>query len=107
MHINMLEKLGEANFVYKFQQYYIPLRMNGGIKRYAFNGVRPGDFLQAVISNDLREACVRADEENMDNLPAYVSLFYNHFPIGSWGSPEAMERWINRGGLIGKTKEET
>lgn len=100
----MLKKLDDPDFIFWFQSYHIPPRMNGGIKRYVFDGVRPGEFLQAVISNDLKEAVGRADDENMANLPAYAALFYNHFPIGSWGSPEVMERWIDKGGLNGIAK---
>jgi len=102
----MFKQLDDPLYNYVFQGFYIPTRMNGGLKRYVLEGVRPGDFLQAVISNDLKEACGRADEENMRNLPAYAAFLYNHFPVGSWGSPEAMEKWIDKGGLAGTTKGE-
>lgn len=79
---------------YKFGEYYIPERMMGGIKRYIDQGVDPGHFLTAVICNDLKEAVGRADEENMRNIPAYVSYFYNEMPEPCWGSREKMEKWI-------------
>ena len=34
----------------------IPQHMRGGIERYVMNGVPPGSFLTAVLSNDLKEA---------------------------------------------------
>ena len=80
--------------MYRFQHYYIPERMEPSIRRYIDDKVLPGDFLQAVICNDLKEAVGRADEENMDNLPAYAAYFYNEAPATCWGSPEKMKAWI-------------
>lgn len=80
--------------MYKFNQFYIPDRMMGGIRRYIDQGIVPGEFLCAVIQNDLRETVGRADEENMGNLPAYVAYFYNEAPSLCWGSPKAMQEWI-------------
>lgn len=74
-----------------------------GLRRYLHHGVKPGDFLTAVISNDLREAVGRADNNNMEIIPAYVYIMYNHFPRGSWGSPENMTAWINHIQAIKKT----
>lgn len=80
--------------MYCFQDFYIPERMMPSIKRYVEEGVKPGDFLTAVIENDLSEACGRADDENMRNLPAYAAYFYNETPGGCWGSKLAMTLWI-------------
>ena len=79
---------------YEFREFYIPFRMGGGIKRYIEDGVRPGDFLTEIIRNDLKEACGRADDENLRNLPAYVAYFYNHAPYQCSGSQEKMDAWI-------------
>ena len=79
---------------YFFQEFYIPRRMEGGICRYVEYGIKPGDFLTAIIRNDLKEAVGRADEENMRNLPAYVAYFYNEVPSPAWGSKEKMEAWM-------------
>jgi hypothetical protein len=79
---------------YRFRQFYIPERMLGGLTRYVDNGIKPGGFLTAVISNDLREAVWRADGENLAKLPAYVAWLYNEAPKGCWGSRENMQRWM-------------
>lgn len=81
--------------MYKFREWYIPERMMDGIERYVNEGILPGDFLQAIISNDLREACSRADDENLGQIPAYVAYFYNKVPSPCWGSPEKMKAWAN------------
>lgn len=79
---------------YRFKDFYIPDRMQGAIHRYINNGIRPGSFLEAVICNDLFTAVGKADEENLENLPAYAAYFYNEAPSACWGSKEKMEAWI-------------
>ena len=87
---------------YKFRDFYIPDRMMESIKRYIEHGIKPGDFLSAIISNDLREAVGRADDENIKNIPAYVSYFYMEAPASCWGSFKNMQNWIKKR----KNKEE-
>ena len=81
---------------YEFRQWYIPDRMRGGIARYIEQGIPPGSFLQAVITNDLRRAVEQADDENLMNLPAYMAYFYHEAPSDCWGSPEKMKAWLTR-----------
>jgi hypothetical protein len=81
---------------YRFRDFYIPLRMMGAIECYVNQGIQPGNFLTAVICNDLQEAVGRADEENMENLPAYVHYFYNEAPGQCWGSREKMVAWVKK-----------
>lgn len=82
--------------MYKFQKYYIPDRMMDGIERYIKYGVIPGDFLKAIICNDLKEAIGQADDENINNLPAYVGYFYNEAPADCWGNHKKMIVWVNK-----------
>ena len=80
----------------KMDEYGIPEYMQGGIIRYYENGLSPGHFLTAVINNDLKEACARADETNKYCLHKYVMWFYNQAPMGSWGHEDATRNWIKR-----------
>ena len=80
--------------MYRFLDFYIPERMMPGIQRYINEGIPPGGFLTAVIENNLSGACGRADDENIRNLPAYASYFYNEAPSHCWGSPKKMENWL-------------
>ncbi len=80
--------------LYTFQNFYIPERMQDSITHYIEDGYAPGSFLTAIICNNLRMAVEQADAENLNNLPAYVDFFYNHAPMGCWGSKERMEKWI-------------
>ena len=85
----------EYTFRYGCLTYYIPEYMMSGIIRYVNYGVEPGSFLTAVISNNLSEAVGQADDNNMPNLPAYMSYFYNETPSPCWGSKEKMKAWMD------------
>lgn len=58
-------------------------------------GERPycGDFLRAVLSNNLMEAVGRADADNLRALPVIASYVYNELPGNCHGSPEIVEAW--------------
>lgn len=83
----------------------IPDRMYDALLRYVNNGIAPGDFLTAVLNNDLKEACARADDENRQLIYEYVKFLYNQAPSGCWGSPECVRAWVKRGGLTGKQEQ--
>jgi hypothetical protein len=72
----------------------IPAHMRDALTRYVVDRVAPGNFLQAVIRNDLRDACGRADADNLLLLPTYVKWFYNVAPGRCWGSPENYKAWL-------------
>jgi hypothetical protein len=71
----------------------IPDYMLGAIERWIDHGIPPGDFLMAVLCNNLKEAVACADDTNVNLLPAYVSFFYNDAPSQCWGSPEKVLAW--------------
>lgn len=79
----------------------IPELTMEGIIRYVKHGILPGDFLRAVISNDLKESFARADIYNREAMFQIVSYFYNATPGACWGSRDAMVYWANEGGAEG------
>ena len=79
----------------------IPERMHGGLIRWVENGIVPGGFLCGLLTNDLREAVLRADNENVDLLADYVRYLYNNTPSGCWGSVEKFNTWQLHRGLAG------
>ena len=79
----------------KMYEYGIPERMHDGIIRFYENGIPPGQFLTAIIENDLRTACGFADDENKSIIHKYVMWFYNQAPCDSWGFEGALDRWCN------------
>jgi len=73
---------------------FIPDHMMAGLLRYIEHRVMPGDFLQAVLANDLKDAVGRADNTNINILHVYVTFLYNEAPAKCWGSREAIAAWI-------------
>lgn len=94
-----LEKAGMVDFNDDYAQ--IPEHMQSALRRYVLQGLKPGDFLTAVICNDLRNAVGRADSDNLPLLKLYVQWFYNVAPGTCWGSRDIMVRWMEEraGGL--------
>lgn len=72
----------------------IPERMREALLRYVLSGIRPGDFLTAVICNNLRAAVMGADDENIHLLREYLWWLYNIAPSACHGSPEKFENWV-------------
>lgn len=81
---------------YRFRSFEIRDDMVAGIRRYVDEFITPGSFLQAIIENDLKTAIEQADEENLRNIPAFVSYFYNETPRECWGSREKMLAWLQK-----------
>lgn len=71
----------------------IPATTLADLDRYAVNHVPVGDFLTAVLSNDLYTACARADEGNLACLAAIAAYVEACLPIASRGSAEAVAEW--------------
>ena len=84
-----------TDVAYEVGEFYIPRRMMYSLRAYIERGVPLGDFLRAVVSNDLKGAVLRADDVNIRNLPAYVYYLYNEAPAICWGSADKVEKWLN------------
>ena len=65
------------------------------LKLYVENKIPPGSFLLAVLRNDLRKACGRADYINKGRIFEIVEYCYNEIPSDCWGSPEAVKNWLS------------
>lgn len=81
---------------------FLPEHNLEGINLYIHKGILPGSFLQAVLRNDLQDACARADDINRRYLWNIVAWLYNHAPANCWGSPEKVAAWVAAGGLDGR-----
>ena len=59
--------------MYEFRGMYISDHMMEGIMRYIDHGINPGDFLTAVICNDLKGACGWMEEKKTNrSLTGYT-----------------------------------
>ena len=65
-----------------------------GIMRFVEHGIKPGDFLTAVLSNDLMDAIGRADEENQRDIVEICQFIHMEIPYNCHGSPELVKAWI-------------
>lgn len=64
------------------------------IIRYIRNGSPGGHFLNAVLKNDLKEACNRADDDNRGQIYEIVKFLYNRVPQVIWGGETKFQDWI-------------
>ena len=77
-------------------QYEIPAQTLAELRRYVDDRCPTGDFLYAVLSNDLFEAMVRTDENNRAALFGICKFIWNELPSICWGSPEKVRAWFGR-----------
>jgi hypothetical protein len=72
----------------------IPEKFKDALLLYANYGVPTGNFLRAILSNDLIEAVGRADHLTIDIIPALAFFVSNHLPKASHGSREKYDAWV-------------
>lgn len=70
------------------------------LRRYTKDGLPPGSFLEAVLSNDLMEAVQRADEENLRSIVAIATHVHNQVPWNIFGTKKLVKLWIELGAAI-------
>ena len=79
----------------------VPDHMHHTIVGWIEDALPIGDFLMALLSNDLIEAFGRAGDENITAMHRWVKYLYNHTPRGCHGSPAKVKAWREAGGLRG------
>lgn len=79
----------------------VPFHLQEGLERYVLQGVPVGQFLTAVLDNDLREAVSRADPDSMAGLKTLMQFLYGFTPAGCWGSARNRKAWQAGGGVAG------
>ena len=72
----------------------IPVLIIQGLSRYAEQHQPVGSFLQAVLTNNLREAFARADAPNRAALWEIVGYCHWELPSDCWGSEERVRSWL-------------
>jgi hypothetical protein len=83
----------------------LPERLQYGARRWIEHGIYPGDFLTAVIENNLTEAFSRADDGNTLHMVDIVKWWYNEAPGLCWGSKERCASWAEARAAERKQKE--
>ena len=77
--------------------------MRASIVRYILLGIRPGNFLTAVLHGDLFDAVAQADVINISKLLTYVAFLQNYAPKMAYGDTDLISAWIAEGGLRGES----
>lgn len=66
------------------------------INRYVLNGHVPGEFIGAILCNDLSSSFKNADDDNLKRIFALVSYIYNYIPMNAHGSLARVNAWLAR-----------
>ena len=83
------------NSIYNYRNAsIIPQTTIESLARYETQGIMPGGFLCAVLSNDLMAAVTSADAYNLKTLKDICQYIYNEMPEASHGSPAAVRDWV-------------
>lgn len=72
----------------------VPQAIFESLKLYVTQRVPTGSFLNAVLCNDLFDACGRADPYSAAALPKICELIYNRCPAECFGSQEKVDAWL-------------
>jgi len=76
-----------------FRGVTIPLNVADSLKHWIENGRPTGDFLRAVLENDLKNAIWRADANSLEALPTIVSYLHWEAPSLCHGSLARVTEW--------------
>jgi len=71
----------------------IPEHMREAMKLYLELGIIEDDFLDALLSNDLKETFRTGDHINLAFLNAWLGFLVMKVPAACWGSPEKVKAW--------------
>jgi hypothetical protein len=72
----------------------LPEHVRGGMQRYLEQGIPPGGYLHAFLSNDLHLAVKRADAVNRYRMLELLDWLIEHAHPLAWGTPQRVEAWI-------------
>ena len=86
----------------------IPLKTMSALQAYVEQGRPVGQFLQAVLGNDLLGSYARAGPDDLAALGDIMAWLYWEAPASSWGNYERYVKWTNsaeRAAQLGARKE--
>ena len=75
----------------------LPPLVQEAIDQYVWYGRPTGDFVNAVLSNNLMKAVGLADDFSLACLKDICTYIYNAVPSVCHGSPEAVKAHIEKG----------
>lgn len=80
----------------------VPEHLQGGLRRYIEQGVRPGGALWGILCNGPAfDVVMHCDEIALAALRDIYRFLYNYAPGACWGMRQVCEAWIQRHGSEG------
>ena len=76
------------------------------ITRWVENGTPTGCFVRACLENNLLEAVIAADDENLKALPQIVLYLYGNVPGPCWGSAAKCAAWADKKARLREVKDD-
>lgn len=73
----------------------VPPDIVESLRQYVVDGRPTGEFLRAVLRNDLTDAVTRADKGNLALLPEIVRFCWNQLPGPCWGDRQKVDQWLH------------
>ena len=83
----------------------IPAYTKEAIDLYVTDGILPGGFLTSVITNDLKGAFSRADDNNRAALESIVRYIMWEVPSDCQGAVDKVLAWTESGGIKGQQEK--
>ena len=83
----------------------IPEHTRAGLDNYIFQGIPPGGFVMAILSDKLVESFLCADETNLMYMHEIAGHLYNCVPMKTRGSKERVIKWLEARRLERENKE--
>lgn len=74
----------------------VPAAIKDSLRRYIRDGIKPGTFLTAVLTNNLYDAILRADPTSLENMKEILLYVFEHCPMESFGSEEKLNKWVEK-----------
>jgi len=65
------------------------------LNNYVLKRQAPGDFLRAMLENDLFGALRHADPSSKENLVAIAQYIWNEIPANIWGSRLRIQEYLH------------
>jgi hypothetical protein len=71
----------------------IPPLVRAALHKHAHDHQHTGDFVTAVLENNLMEAIGQADANSLAAMRSILSYVYNELPSNCHGSPAKVKAW--------------
>lgn len=78
-----------------YSHHDVPEHTQEALNNYFFHGYEPGNFVTAVLCNDLMRATNSCDHINKKYLTDIAKWVMHNAPNMSWGSRQMVQDWLH------------